>query len=266
MAVNKFYYGHMTWPEIKETVKEERVAIVPLGTIEDHGLHLPVDTDNMICWEICIETAKKIPDKIVLLPLVPYGINEHHFDFPGAIDIPGECYIKFLLGITRSLANHGFKRIILINAHGSNKDYVSIAARRTVIESGVLCVATTPMLMMGSSNIKKIRKSEPGGISHAGELETSIYLYRHPELVQMNKAKKEYGLQESKFYGWDKDKNAVIFMDWWSNISETGVVGDPTVATPETGREFFELAVNNFVEFIIEFRGWKIKTRTDHKL
>lgn len=266
MTEKKYLYGKMTWPEIKQAVKEERVAIVPIGTIEDHGLHLPVDTDNMICSEVCEEAAKRIPDKVVLLPLVPYGINEHHFDFPGAIDIPGDCYIRFLLGITRSLAYHGFKRIILINAHGSNKDYVSIAARRTVLESGVLCVATTPMMLMGNKNIKKIRQSEPGGISHAGELETAIYLYRYPELVKMDKAKKEYGLQESEFYGWDKENNSVVFMDWWSNVSKFGVVGDPTVATAENGKVFFDLAVNQFVKFIGEFKTWKIKERTDHKL
>ncbi len=261
LAQPKYLYGSLTWPEVQQAVNEERVTIVPIGAIEDHGLHLPIDTDNMICWEICVEAASRIPDKVVLLPIVPFGINEHHFDFPGSIDIPGEYFIGFLLGITRSLAHHGFKRIILINSHGSNKSYVSIAARRTVIESGVLCVATTPMLLMGKKNIARIRKSEPGGISHAGELETAIYLYRHPSLVQMDKAAKEYGLQESEFYGWDKGKDKIDFMDWGSNVSETGVVGDPTVATEEIGKQFFDLAVNQLVAFVREYQTWPLKAR-----
>jgi creatinine amidohydrolase len=265
LTTKKYLYENLTWPEIREAIRNEKVAIVPIGTIEDHGYHLPVNTDNMICWEICVEAVKRVPDKTVLLPLVPYGINEHHFDFPGAIDIPGDVFIGFLLGITRSLAHHGFKRIILINAHGSNKHYVGIAARRTVIESNVLCVATTPMLLMGKENINKIRKSEPGGICHAGELETAIYLYRHPELVQMDKAVKEYGLQESDFFGWDKGKDNIEFMDWWSNISESGVVGNPTVATAESGKKFFDLAVNQLIKFIEEYKTWEIRKRKNHK-
>jgi creatinine amidohydrolase len=260
----RYLYGSLTWPEIKAAAHNDRVAIVPIGATEDHGLHLPVDTDNVICWEICEQAARNVPDQVLLLPLVPFGINEHHFDFPGSIDIPGNHFIGFLLGITRSLAYHGFKRIILINAHGSNKSYVSIAARRTVIDSGVLCVATTPMLLMGKDKIDSIRKSDPGGIAHAGELETAIYLYLYPERVQMEKAVKEYGLQKSRFYGWDKGKSSVDFMDWWSNVSESGVMGDPTVATNETGKAFFELAVNKLVAFIKEYRTWPLKARKSY--
>ena len=71
MTTKKYLYENLTWPEIREAIRNEKVAIVPIGTIEDHGYHLPVNTDNMICWEICLEAVKRVPDKTVLLPLVP---------------------------------------------------------------------------------------------------------------------------------------------------------------------------------------------------
>jgi len=264
--LKNYLYGKMTWPEIKQAAKEERVAIVPIGTIEDHAMHLPVDTDNMIVEEVCHMAAQQIPDQVVVLPVVSYGINKHHFDFPGAIDIPSFAFIEFLLGITNSLVKHNFKRIILINGHGSNKDHVSIAAKRTVWENeGVICVATTPMMLMGNEEIEKIRQSPPGGISHAGELETSMYLYKYPEYVNMSLARKEYGLQESEFFGWDKCNGKVVFTDIWSKISEFGGVGDPTLASAESGKAFFECATDNLVAFVKEFKQWQIKERVNHQ-
>lgn len=264
MEKNKYLYGTLTWPEVNEVVRQGRVAIVPIGTIEDHGYHLPIETDNIIAWEVGKRAAEKIPEDVVLLPLVPYGINYHHFDFPGAIDIPGDVFIAFLMGITKSLAYHGFRKIILLNAHGSNKHYVGIAARRTVLETNALCVATTPLMLTGPEMVKKIRKSGPGGISHACEQETALLLHICPELVQMDKAVKEYSLQKSEFYGIDVGKTKVEFMDWWSRMSESGVVGDPTTADEETGKAFLDVAVDNLVAFIHEYRHWEIKERKDH--
>ncbi len=262
--MNGYRYWKMTWPEIRQAARENRVAVVPVGTVEDHARHLPVDTDNMIVEEVCHMTGARIPDDMVLLPTVSYGINIHHQDFPGAIDIPANILIEYLVSITKSLARHGFCRIVLINAHGSNKDCVNIAAKRTVWENeNVLCVATTPMMMMGSKEINAIRRSEKGGICHAGELETSMYLYKYPEYVKMELAEKEYGLIESEFHGWDRVDSRVVFTDIWSRLSENGCVGDPTVATRENGQAFFESAVNNFAAFIREYRNWPIKKRVD---
>lgn len=263
----KFLYGDFTWPECKRAVEDHRVIIVPVGTVEDHGYHLPIDTDNMICWETCLEVGKRIPTDVAILPLIPFGINPHHMDFPGGITLSGSTLIAVLKDVGRSLAHHGFKRVILLNSHGSNRNYVGLAAREIVVETEILCVSTAPSSLV-SKEVKKKRKSLQGeGISHACEEETAVYLYRYPEKVQMDKAVKEWGLQPSEFFGWDRgEKMPVEFMDFWSRVSKSGVVGDPTVADSAYGKEVFESTVNNLIAFIKEFKTWTIRPRCDHHL
>ncbi len=260
----KFLYGELTWPEIREAARADRVIMLPVGSVEDHGLHLPVDTDNRLNWELCLEVARRLPHDVLLMPLVPYGFETHHLDFPGPIAIDGDAFMGYLLGITRSLAHHGFKRIVILNSHGSNRPFVEIVARRTVIDTGVLCVATGPY-EPGWAAIEALRRSEPGrGIAHACEFETSVYLYLAPDLVQMDRAVKEWGLQTSAFFRWDNGPSPVEFMDWWSRFSRSGVVGDPTVASADTGRRMFEAAAAALVEFIREFKTWELRDRVDH--
>ena len=82
-------YERLTWPEVRRAASEERVALVPVATLEDHGRHLPVDTDLRIVTEICERAATEAGDRVVLLPAIPHGYDPHHMDFPGAITSAG---------------------------------------------------------------------------------------------------------------------------------------------------------------------------------
>ena len=126
-----YYYQHYTWPEIKEVVKRQPVVVLPVGSVEDHGKHLPLDVDNFIITSICEEAARRAKGEILLLPPVSYGFEEHHMDMPGTIDIAMEHMLHFVLDITRSVAHHGFKRILLADGHGSNMPILDLVARRT---------------------------------------------------------------------------------------------------------------------------------------
>ena len=78
-------YERLTWPEVRRAAAEDRVCVIPVGTLEDHGPHLPVDTDVRIITEICRRAAEEAPEEIVLLPTIPHGYDPHHMDFPGPI-------------------------------------------------------------------------------------------------------------------------------------------------------------------------------------
>ncbi|MBV9270977.1 MAG: creatininase family protein, partial [Candidatus Eremiobacteraeota bacterium] len=80
----KYRYGEMPWPEIREAATERRVAVVPIATIEDHGPHLPVDTDLVLCNAACDEAVSRVSDRAVLVPSINHGFSPHHMDFPGA--------------------------------------------------------------------------------------------------------------------------------------------------------------------------------------
>jgi len=265
MAERKaYYYHHYTWPENKKLVEQQPVIVLPIGSVEDHGEHLPLDVDNFLIGSICEEAARRIPGEMVLLPPIPYGFEAHHMDFPGTIDIGAEHMLHFVLDVTRSVARHGFSRILLADGHGSNMPILDLVARHTVLETEALCAAFIwPSLAREA--IERVRESErPGGMSHACELETSVYLYLDSSRVQMEKARKEIGLPPSRFIWLDLMLSSpVLMMDHWTRFSKTGVLGDPTLATKEKGKTIFEAVVTGLIELVREFRAYDRGTRQD---
>ncbi len=260
----KNIYGKLTWPEIK-SVDKDRVVILPVGAMEDHGPHLPLDTDNLIVSRLAESVAETIPDETLLLPVIPFGFNEHHNDFPGVIYIQPETLMNFVADVAKSLAYHGFRRILILNGHGSNHPILDLSARKTVIATECLCVSASYWNLI-SKTLQEERESEIGGIAHAGEMETSIYLYFDPEHVQMDKAAKSIVHDETHdFFCLDLAGGAkAMAMQWWSSQTDDGTMGDPTVADAAKGERFFNAAVRETVKLVREIRQLQIKPRKDH--
>ena len=264
MARIPYLYQHYTWPELGEVAKRQPVVVLPIGSVEDHGPHLPVDTDNFLIWSFCEEAAKRADGDLLLLPLIPYGFETHHMDFHGTIDIRIEHLLNFVLDVTKSVAHHGFERILIADGHGSNMPILDLVARRTILETNSLCGCFIwPSLAI--EEIKKIRQSGRGGMAHACELETSVYLHLDRERVQFEKARKDMTMPESSFIWMDLlEGSPVLLMDEWTRFSMSGVSGDPTLATAEKGRIVFETVVTAFVKLVREFKNRPRGDRTDY--
>jgi len=266
VALGKVLFGEMTWPEVRDLDKD-RVVLIPVGTLEDHGPHLPIDTDVRLVSEVCRLAAERASGEVVLLPAVVHGYSPHHMDFPGTVTIEWSTFVEYVLDVCRSLARHGFRRMLIVNGHGSNQNLVEMAARLTVVEfPGVLCAAmfylTGPR---GRAAIDRVRESEyPGGIAHACELETSLYLAIKPELVKMEETVKEIGYPRSEFVWFDFVDGPVKMMEHWSAMSKSGVMGDPTKASVEKGRFLLEAAADEIVEVVRDLRKRRIGKRVDH--
>ena len=263
-----YRYDHYTWVEIREVAQRQPqpVVILPIGSVEDHGHHLPLDVDNFCIGSITEAAAERAPEEILLMPLVPYGFETHHMEFCGTIDVKPRHLEDFVVDVTTSVARHGFRRILIADGHGSNMPILELAARRTVLETDgrTLCAAFIwPSLIPEA--ISEIRQSGRGGMAHACELETSLYLHLNAPAVQMDKAVSEYSEHPSNFHWQDLQHGAKIkFMDWWSRISRTGTVGDAKLATAEKGKVVFEAAVDKLIELVREFREWQDLPRRDH--
>ncbi|MFN7924662.1 MAG: creatininase family protein [Bryobacteraceae bacterium] len=264
MAKIPYLYQHHTWPELGEVAKKQPVVVLPIGSVEDHGPHLPLDVDNFLIWEICVEAAKRADGDILLMPIIPYGFETHHMDFHGTIDVGMEHLLHFVLDVTKSVAHHGFKRILIADGHGSNMPILELVSRRTILETEALCAAFLwPSLAL--DDIRRVRESPRCGMSHACELETSVYLYLDAQRVQMDKAVKEMNLPPSDFIWQDlTNPGPIRMMDWWTCFSKTGINGDPTLATAEKGKIIFEAVVNNFVKFAREFKHRPRGERVDY--
>lgn len=260
-----YLYDHYTWPEIREVVRRQPVVIQSIGSVEQHGPHLPLDVDNFLVWEVCEEAARRAPGEILLLPHLPYGYESHHMDFPGTIDILPQHLLDFVLDVTKSVAHHGFRRILLADGHGSNLPILDLVARRTVLETPALCACFiwTHLALATTAELRESRF--PGGIAHACEQETSVYLYLNPAAVQMEKAEADLSFPATRFCWIDGQRaSPVSLVDYYSRCTRSGVVGEPQLATAEKGRAWFEAAVANLVEFVREFRTLPLRERVDH--
>lgn len=249
-------YARLTWPEVARAADEDRVCVIPVGTLEDHGHHLPIDADLRIVEEICWRTAEEAADESVLLPPIPHGYSPHHMDFPGPITIGWETFTRYLTDVGTSLARHGFRRILYLNGHGSNQNLTEMAARLVMVKHPETLAAAAFYLSSPEAlaAIDELRDSDRGGIAHACELETSLYLAIDPDAVEMDLAVDERSYPEGQHAWLDWTDGSLKLMPWWSSFSRTGVQGSPTLATPEKGKTLLETAVAEAVSYVRELR------------
>jgi creatinine amidohydrolase len=256
----EYRYNRLTWPEMNEAIAAQKLVILPTASTEQHGKHLPLDVDLFLCESVCLEVGRRAEGRVLVLPPIAYGLNLHHIDFPGTIHIEPDAFIAFCLSITKSVAYHGFQKMLIVNGHGSNTPLIDLVARKTVLETRSLCFATNyPAFLLKA--FEPIRESSV--MAHADEFETSLYLHLAPERVRM-----EYAVEDNdrmgKYVSSDSTGNyPVRFNDFWGRWTQTGVHGDPTRATAEKGRILFEAAVNGLVELVDELRAWPIAERQD---
>lgn len=271
MKETTWRYDRLSWLEIKSALdrRPQPVVAAPIGAVEDHGPHLPISTDNDILGAVLAEAGRRAAGDLLVLPTIPFGLDEHHMDFPGTIAIDIQTCIAYLSQTAISVARHGFTHILIVNGHGSNASICDLAARQCVLATGVICAATTvnaavnPALV--SDELEAGRKGGYGSIAHACEYETAMMLKVLPEAVHMDRAQRDVGQLKLKYFNWDHpEPSAYSWQDWWSRFSKEGVCGDASAATPEYGERMFEVTVQRFVELVREFRTIPIRDRVDH--
>jgi creatinine amidohydrolase len=254
----EYRYNRLTWQEMNEAIAQQKAILLPTGSTEQHGPHMPLDTDIFLAETVCLEAGRRAADRILVLPPISYGLNRHHIDFPGTIHIEPETFMAFCLNITKSVAYHGFKKILLVNGHGSNNPLVDLVARRTVLETQSLCAAVA-YYNLALAAFETVRETPV--MAHADEFETSLYLYLAPDRVRMERA--VAGNDVSGDYMSSDSTNVVRLNDYWGRWTKLGVHGDPTKATAEKGKVIFEAAVGGLIGVVDELRQWPLPERSD---
>jgi creatinine amidohydrolase len=259
-AKTEYRYEKLTWPEINDAVELGKVCILPCGAVEQHGPHLPLDVDVICPTRIACGAGQNLPDKILVLPTICYGYTGHVVDFPGTINSHYTHFMEHVLDVTKSLAYHGFKKIILLNGHGSNMPNLDLVARRTNLETDAECVLTAwwNLLTVDKTFLPGWRESKfPGGCAHACELETSLYLYLDEENVRKDKIKSgtiSFNEDQSPFNWVDLfGAGPSTVISWTSSYSETGVLGEAELATKEKGERVYHEAVRQLSAFVSYF-------------
>ena len=243
---HNYLLSELTWPEARKRFKEVDIALLPVGAIEQHGPHLPLDTDAFDAEYLARKVAEncKKPQPLVL-PLVPYGVSYHHDDFSGTISVNNDTLSQFIYEIGMSAAKNGITKLIIINGHGGNVPALKFAAQLINRDSRIFTTVDTGE----TSDTDLGHICETKNDVHAGEIETSTSLATRPHLVKMNKAKKfvpEFSIEYLNFSA----KRSVEWFAKTSRISPEGILGDPTKATVEKGEKMWEVMIKNLVELV----------------
>ena len=254
------FFGEKSWPEIKEYIDKNALIIMPFGTVEEHGHHLPVNSDHVIAESIAKDVAEAVKDKypVLVMPGFWAGYSVKKMTkWPGVIRIRSEILTELWYDAMASLTEMGFKKILCINGHGQNPEMIKLAARR-ILDNYDVNVVTSNVWSMAAETMKKVRKSPIGGSLHGGEFETSLMLH-YTDLVDMSKTTDVDTIRyRSEFYPGDAFGSAsggAFLSTWCVQESKTGLYGDPTLATKETGRLVAEGTVEMYKRLIDEYMG-----------
>jgi creatinine amidohydrolase len=219
---------------------------------------------------VALRAAEKIPDRMLVLPTIVHGYTAHVMDFPGTINIHWEHFIHMVLDVAKSLAYHGFKKMVLLNGHGSNMPNLDLVARRVNLETDAECIlcAWWSLLTVDKKFLPGWRESEfPGGCSHACELETSAYLYLDEDNVRKDLVRDgriAFNEAHSDFHWVDLfAAGPAPVISWTSTYSKTGVLGTASLGTREKGKQAVEEAAKQLARLVIEFGKHPKPKRTE---
>ena len=248
-------------PELARKIEQGAVVLLPIGQVEQHGPHLPVGTDTYIAEGVARRVAERLEGEIPIL-LLPAMWSTYSVDalgkWPGLIKVRTRTVIDLTHDIVASLLRMGFRKVVMLNGHGNNPGLLDTALRELADE-----FAAAPVLAnvwsFSAESFTQVRRSEPGGAIHAGEYETSLMLAMgYP--VDMSQAPAGESFRfTSPFRARDNfaGKNLVTWSTWKLQPSRTGVYGDPTVASVETGQIVLEATVQKLAEFVREYYAWQ---------
>lgn len=242
--------GELTWPEARERLKQVDVALLPVGALEQHGPHSPLDTDAFDAGHLAMRVAEACSDpKPLVLPLIPYGVSYHHADFPGTISVTNETLARLVYEVGMGAARHGITKLVIVNGHGGNAATLQFAAQMINRDAHIFtCVDTGET---SDADVAKIAET-PGDV-HAGEIETSTTLAVRPHLVEMDRASRFVPRFSSAYLEFTGSR-AVEWYAMTKKISPQGVLGDATKASAEKGARIWDVMIRNLVEMIEDLK------------
>ncbi len=250
-----FLWGELTWPEASRRLERVDIALLPVGAVEQHGPHLPLDTDAWDAEFLAREVAARCSDpKPLVLPLIPYGVSYHHDDFRGTLSISNETLSRLVYEVGMSAAHNGIAKLVIINGHGGNGPTLHFAAQMINRDAHVFtCVDS------GETSDAEIEAmTETPNDVHAGEIETSTTLANRPHLVKMREARASVPRFSSTYLDFSSQKS----VGWYARtakLSSSGVLGDPEKATAEKGARMWRVMVDNLVELVEHLKGMSLE-------
>ena len=239
--------AEMTWPEV-EKLSRDVVVVFPIASFEQHSLHLPFITDTMVLEELIKRMEEQVRDAVLALPTQWLGYSYHHMKFSGSLTAKSETHLNMIVDTVSSIVDAGFNKVLIVNGHGGNQSNMAVALQRLREQYENAKIYGCATWGVASEEMDEIKESGPEGSGHAGETETSMMMHLRPDLVKTDRMEKDGERSQSVFAG------KVTTFRRMDQRTKHGGMGDPTKASPEKGKRFYDVMVEKLVELIQEIR------------
>jgi creatinine amidohydrolase/Fe(II)-dependent formamide hydrolase-like protein len=250
-----YLWGELTWPEAQSRLEEVDVALLPVGSIEQHGPHLPLDTDAFDAEYLArrVAEASSRPQPLVL-PAVAYGVSYHHEEFKGTVSISNQTLAQMVYEIGVGAARNGIRKLLIINGHTGNSPALNDAAQRINQDTRIFVGVDSGE----TSDVDIEPMIETPNDVHAGEIETSTALAVRPHLVRMDRARRDVPRFSSRYLDFSSKRN-ISWHAFTRRISPHGVMGDPTKATAEKGERIWQTMIAHLVALVEDLKSMTLE-------
>lgn len=224
----------MTWQDV-DTFSREAVVLIPTGSLEQHGPHLPLFTDSLIVTAVAEEVDRLLPSKVILTPTLWLGASGHHLRFSGTLSANFDNYMGAIEDCIESMIPHGFYRFYVLNGHGGNREPNGMVMRKLKATHSELTFGHSGYYDFAEARIAEVLTGPWKNMRHACEAEASLMMHLHPDLVRSNKLRDD---------GLTPDPPVVGVVHHFDEMTEQGSLGYATLATAEKGRLIFQAAID----------------------
>ncbi len=230
-----------TWTDIDAV--ETNLAVLPVGSTEQHGPHAPLGTDVLNATAVAEAGVDRFED-VVLAPTIPIGVAAEHRQFPGTLWVSEDTFRAYVGETIESLASHGFDRVVVVNGHGGNVDALREVCGRVVRDECAYAVSFTWFDAVDYDDF-------PVGMGHGGPVETSLLRHCHPDTVHTGRLE---AAGEGASEGWGEWCSGVNLAYDTVEFTDNGVVGDPLESSPELGEQLLDTAATALVDLLAAVR------------
>ena len=251
-------FGDNCWVDIQQADKN-KIVVIPLGSMEQHGHHSPLLTDTYLVTEVAERVEEHLGEQIYMLPTMWLGASDHHLDLPGTVSVTNSVYTAIIKNIVRSIAQAGFRRLFFLNGHGGNVTPGTQAITELTNESDVYNDMWIALSSYWTVAAPAISPEEHGmqtkQLTHACEYETSMMLFLHGEIMRMDRVKSSPPLINSPFFH-SEHGGRLNVAKRMATRTPTGAMGEPQYATPEKGESLLNAIADEVIACIEDFATW----------
>jgi creatinine amidohydrolase len=248
-------WANLKAPELRAAADRDAIVVLPVAATEQHGPHLPVQVDTILCTEICHRAAEIVSrrdEAILVAPCVWAGLSEHHLSFGGTFTLDIKTFLGLLRCLVSSLVRQHFRRIAFVNGHGGNIAALEVAAGQLALEFDVPILAMTYWHLAQDAFGGILERQQT--VRHACEAETSMMMRLVPNLVDTTLLP----LANERSKRDPQDLVGASVFRWFplSERTDTGVIGDPALATAEKGERLLAAAAEALSRALLNRQAW----------